>query len=168
MTFAELNEFVLKHTDAKYFDADVKLYKKHFPASRLIAELDRAPEFAKKALDERMIYELLNNQDSCIDCIWENRGYIRNESAEVKELKKQPEKVTKPIKHEITVVPEGDLSQIQHNALKKMVYELNLQDKCENHKKGTYISVLTAHRKAENTTDKTDKKKEALSLNTPE
>ena len=168
MTFAELNEFVLKHTDAKYFDADVKLYKKHFPASRLIAELDRAPEFAKKALDERMIYELLNNQDSCIDCIWENRGYIRNAAAEVKELKKRPEKVDKPAKQGVVVVPAGDLAQIKHNALKKMVYDLNLQGECENHKKETYVKVLTKYRATSNEPDITDKKKEGQSSNIPE
>lgn len=143
-SFAELNDFIIKHTDAKYFDDDLRLYKKHFPNAKLIPELERAPEFAKRNLDERMLFELLNNQDSCIDCIWENRGFIFDGSKLVPMKAKDESAV--PMSPEMQVILaellKSDLPTLKHNDLKKFVFALELDSNCPNHKKETYLKVL--------------------------
>lgn len=144
-SFAEINDFVLKHTGSQYFEADIKLYKKHFPNSKLIAELDRAPEFSRDKLDERIVWELLNNQDSCIDCIWENRGFIFDGSKLIPiNDKKEANAPTLPAELKIVVenLLKTDLSGAKHNDLKKFVFALKLQDKCADQKKETYLKVL--------------------------
>ena len=152
-TIAEINDFIIKHADAKYFEADVKLYKKHFPNSKLTPELEKAPEFAKKSLDERILSELLTNQDSCIDCIWENRGYIRDKGklVEMASQKKAPAKTTekkaadvkednkKIIRHNLLKI---DLDKAKYNVLKQFVFDLGLQKECKDQKKATYLKVL--------------------------
>lgn len=174
-TNAEINDFIIKHADAKYFEADVKLYKKHFPNSRLIPELERAPDFAKKNLDERILSELLTNQDSCIDCIWENRGYIRDNgkvvtmTAKKEPAKKQEEKKApkNPDKKEVTLnmVLKTDLNSAKYNVLKQMVFDLGLQKQCKDQKKATYLKALQDYLAS----PKTDsKKKEAPGKNTQE
>lgn len=145
-SFAELNDFIIKHTDAKYFDDDLKLYKKHFPNSKLIPELERAPDYAKKNLDERMLFELLNNQDSCIDCIWENRGFIFDGSKLVPiNVKDENAAFMSPEKQLIfEELIKTDLSISKHNDLKKFVFALGLDKNCKNHKKETYLTELNS------------------------
>lgn len=142
-SFAELNDFIIKHTDAKYFADDLKLYKKHFPNSKLIPELERAPDYAKKNLDERMLYELLNNQDSCIDCIWENRGFIFD-GVKLIPLDINEKQNGEPTEKEILIntLLKADLPLLKHNDLKKFVFALELNKNCPNHKKETYLQVL--------------------------
>ncbi|HET6558076.1 MAG TPA: hypothetical protein VFG54_12225 [Prolixibacteraceae bacterium] len=146
VTMMEMNDFVIKHADAKYFDADVRLYKKHFPNSRLIPELERAPDFQKKALDERILFELLNNQDSCIDCIWENRGFIRNNDGKIipmDELKQAgDDKLPAEMKLLVLALLDADLQSLKHNELKKFVFGLGLDKNCKDHKKETYLTEL--------------------------
>lgn len=172
--FAEMNSFVIKHADSKYFDADIKLYKKHFPNSKLNAELDKAPDFMKKQLDERILTELLQNQDSCIDCIWENRGFIRDENKKVTPLKPvKPKAVKKEVKN-APVVPGNseiikasflkvDLKKAKYNVLKQLIFDLNLQSQCEDQKKETYLKELTAYQNEMqvNSINTEPKKKEA-------
>lgn len=143
-SFQEINDFVMRHTGSQYFESDLKLYKKHFPNSKLNAELDRAPDFAKNALDERMIYELLNNQDSCIDCIWENRGFVVDGSKLVPIKSKDEGKIVMPadVQAVFEVLIKTDISAAKHNDLKKFVFGLKLQDKCADQKKETYLKVL--------------------------
>ncbi|MBV5334201.1 MAG: hypothetical protein JZU49_00155 [Sulfuricurvum sp.] len=143
-SFAELNDFIIKHTDAKYFDDDLRLYKKHFPNSKLIPELERAPDYAKRNLDERMLYELLNNQDSCVDCIWENRGFIFDGSILVPINAKDESAAQMSPEMQVILAEllKSDLSTLKHNDLKKFVFGLELDKKCPNHKKETYLKVL--------------------------
>ena len=211
--FAELQSFVVKHTDSKYFEADLKLYKKCFPGSRLIQELDRAPEFAKKNLDERMVTEILNDPAMCIDTVWEYRGFARDEKGklipigdngadeltdeQIKEIaqkatfliesiagssnmegvakikdnvfeliKPLPEGAQNPIIYKVKETVETakshfealekleriertekallstDLKKAGYNDRKRLVFDLYLDDKCENHKSETYLKVL--------------------------
>jgi len=175
-SFAELNDFIIKHTDAKYFDCDLKLYKKHFPNSKLIPELDRCPDFAKRNLDERMLYELLNNQDSCIDCIWENRGFIFDGTklipANTPEVKTEKEAIEKELPKEVSIAPEitqtptvitDEIEAMTYNQLKKTVFDLGLDKTCENHKIATYRNVLANYMQAmtNNKPYVTDNKKKA-------
>lgn len=177
-TNAEINDFIIKHADAKYFEADVKLYKKHFPNSRLIPELERAPDFAKKPLDERILSELLTNQDSCIDCIWENRGYIRDKGklvemiskksqdkkAETKTATKKETKADDNLKIIRNNLLRIDLDKVKYNILKQFVFDLGLQKQCKDQKKTTYIEVLKAVQSemdVDTVNDTAQKKKEA-------
>lgn len=163
MTLAELNNFIISHADVKYFEADVKLYKKHFPNSRLIPELEKAPEYSKKALDERMIYELLNNQDSCIDCIWENRGYIRNGEEKILPLPTPP---TASNTQPATTPQPTNLAKAKYNVLKKLVFEQGLQSKCPDQKKATYLKVLMDQQVTANAKPAAHKKKEDRAAST--
>lgn len=165
--FADLQSFVVKHTDAKYFKSDLKLYKKCFPQSRLITELDRAPEFAKKGLDERMCTEILQHPDMCIDTVWENRGKIRDAKENLVELPKKEiheinkQKQPKPIKADIKNI---DISKLKYNELKRLVFDFNLDEQCNNHKAETYRAVLKKHFSVPTKTE--DKKKEGHDPNT--
>lgn len=171
-TFSEINDFVVKHTGADYFDADVKLYKKHFPNSKLIAELDRAPGFAKKGLDERIVYELLSDGISCIDCIWENRGFTRDSKNAVLPIEntagqeKKAKQINENTSDPVSELLKTDLKLAKYNTLKKLVFDLNLDESCENHKADTYRTVLSKFSekfKAESKQDQEpidDKKKE--------
>lgn len=177
-TFTEINDFVLKHTSAQYFEADLRLYKKHFPNSKLSPELDRAPDFAKKALDERMIWELLSNQDSCIDCILENRGFVRHDG-NILPLNKPvtPAKNNQAPADNAAIIDKllkTNITTAKHNVLKQFVFALKLQDVCANQKKETYQKVLNEfvapllHTPApEAPAPEPDKKKEDRDLNTP-
>lgn len=176
LSFADLNSFIISHAQANYFDADLKLYKKHFPNSKLIQELEKAPEYARKNLDERMIYELLNDQDSCIDCIWENRGFIRDNNEHVlpvtpkKEAKKvEATKPTAPVKPNADIAAI-DLKKLKYNALKKLIFDYDLQAKCTDQKQATYLAVLselqTAAAPQAEPKQTTAKKKEGRAPNT--
>lgn len=146
-TFEQVNNFVVNHCGKQYFDADVKLYKKHFPNSSLIKELDRAPEYAKKNLDERIIFEILNNQDSCIDCIWENRGFVRDNKEAVLPLKPKQPKIKEakiPLENKETDI--SDIMAMSYNELKQTVFSLNLDKMCQNHKTDTYRNILANYK----------------------
>jgi hypothetical protein len=60
MKFETKNNFIVKHKNVKYFDADLILFKKVFPTHRLHDDLRRANDFNKHILDGKMLYELLN------------------------------------------------------------------------------------------------------------
>lgn len=190
--FTDLQNFVVKHTDAKYFEADLKLYKRCFPQSKLITELDRAPEFAKKNLDERICTEILGHPDMCIDTVWEKRGYVlvNGKPQLMEELEKTPDKPVATSSTDdsskkdskVELLKTLDLDKTKYNVLKSLVFDLELNDKCENHKGATYLRVLKAYQKeiqtnatpettSENTIDDTKtptKKKEAPGASTQE
>lgn len=214
--FTELQDFVVKHTDAKYFEADLKLFKRCFPQSKLIPELDIAPEYAKKNLDDRMATEILSHPDMCIDTLWEARGFalINGKLVPMEELKQtgltedeileiakkasgliesiagssNMEGVAtneKEIRALIEPIPEGaqnpiisklqeaiatakrrfaalkadlerqrnekalievDLSTLKYNQLKKLVFALALNKKCEDGSGKEYTRVLQARK----------------------
>jgi chromosome segregation ATPase len=59
LSFAEKNNFVIKHKNGKYFSKDLELFKKHFPIHRLNNELARANIYTHDRLDSQMLYVLL-------------------------------------------------------------------------------------------------------------
>lgn len=101
MNFPEKNNFILKHASAKHFDADKALYKKIFPESRLNPELDRANQYNKEHLDERMLMEVLGVV--CGETVLENRTAMKPK-AEVKEpaTKEVPEKTVAKTKQAVS------------------------------------------------------------------
>lgn len=76
MNALERNNFVVTHASAEFFAKDLEYYKKLFPTSKLIKDLERCPEFRKKELDARMLHEMLASQNICHECILENRGIV--------------------------------------------------------------------------------------------
>jgi hypothetical protein len=223
--FADLQSFVVKHTAAKYFKQDLGLYKRCFPKSKLITELDRAPEFAQKGLDERMVTEILGHPDMCIDTVWEARGFalldgklvlleeLTESGLTEEKIKEIVEKATSLIesvglspvagssaennkrmeefelhflelieplsedfqnplildekvlleswKRQTEILERDeflrirrsdlqkiDLGTVKYNVLKSFIFDLNLNDKCKDHKTATYLQVLEA-KKAE-------------------
>jgi hypothetical protein len=60
MKFETKNNFIVKHKNARYFYADLALFKKVFPTHRLHDDLRRANDFNRHILDGKMLYELLN------------------------------------------------------------------------------------------------------------
>lgn len=72
MDFAKKNDFVVKHTNIEFFNKDKEHFMKVFPYSPLVAELKKANQYNKKALQGRILLELLNNV--CPESILEYRG----------------------------------------------------------------------------------------------
>ncbi len=149
--FLQINNFVANHSGEQFFDNDLKLFKKLFPESPILKTLETAMPFQKKTLDERMIIEILQADRVCIETIWEYRGVVKSDKSEA------PEKPEKPSIDEVpgTAPANTDfqaaierlkntaLDTAKHNDLKRLIYDLSLEGRCVNHKKDTYIQVLT-------------------------
>lgn len=73
-SITEINDFVVAYATAEHYDADLKLYRRLFPNSNILPELERAFEPRKKQLDERMLLEIMKADRICMDTILENRG----------------------------------------------------------------------------------------------
>jgi uncharacterized coiled-coil protein SlyX len=59
ISFAEKNNFVVKHKSGKHFSKDLELFKKYFPVHRLNNDLARANSFTYDRLDGQILYDLL-------------------------------------------------------------------------------------------------------------
>lgn len=179
--FLQINNFVANHTGEQFFDNDLKLFKKLFPESPILKNLETAMPFQKKTLDERMILEILQADRICIETIWEYRGVVKSAKTDA------PKKAEKPV---IEIVPNTApantvfqaaierlkntrLDTAKHNDLKRLIYDLRLEGRCVDHKKPTYIQVLTDALAAlapafiAATEPEPDKKKEAPAPSTP-
>jgi len=141
MEFKEINHFLMNHTDEKWFDADKELYKKIFPASKLLPDLELAGKYNKKELDERMCYELMNS--AVCDCtIWEGRGFTKDKDNFIVPLKKVGE--LNEFETELLAI---DLDgKHKYNVLKTLVFGLLLPT--SDNKGDTYLAALKA-KKAE-------------------
>lgn len=71
LTFPEINDLVVKHTNATFFGQDLELFKKHFPSHTLNNDLARANQFTHCSLDGQMLFILLGSLS--IDDILKNR-----------------------------------------------------------------------------------------------
>lgn len=76
MKFAEKNDWTIRLKNEKHFDKDKKLYYKHFPKSSLKEQIEKANDFTKKRLSEKMIFELLSVVSP--DVILKNRSSKKN------------------------------------------------------------------------------------------
>ena len=72
--FVEINNFIVANASDEYYEADFKLYRKLFPESRILKDLENPFPPKKKELDERMLFEILNAERICFETIMENRG----------------------------------------------------------------------------------------------
>ena len=48
--FLQINNFVANHTGEQFFDNDLKLFKKLFPESPILKNLETALQFQKKSV----------------------------------------------------------------------------------------------------------------------
>ncbi|MDD5509023.1 MAG: hypothetical protein PHD25_11995 [Bacteroidales bacterium] len=80
MTFPEKNNFVVRHTNADFFDQDRKLFEKLYPDSPLIPELRKANQYNKTHLDGRILLKILDAV--CGETVLENRGIITDRMKE--------------------------------------------------------------------------------------
>ena len=141
--FLQINNFVANHTGEEFFEADKKLYKKLFPESKILKDLDNAAPFQKKSFDERMILEILQADRICFETIWEYRGVIKTP---VQEKPNTPEKPEIPIdanlQKTVDELLSTDLNAAKYNVLKGLIFGLDLQKHCADNKRETYIAVL--------------------------
>ena len=134
MDFGKKNDFVVLHTTDKYFDKDLMLYKKCFPASNIIPHLEAANEFNKKDLDGRMLLEMLDVV--CGETIIENRGIVKAGKKKAAPGDKQAE-----LDHLKALKREAIGKQNYKDVLKPMALALDL--KLPDMKKATIIEALT-------------------------
>lgn len=85
MNVLDRNNFVVTHASVEYFAKDLEYYKKLFPNSVLINDLENCPDFRKKEFDARMLHEMLASERICHECILENRGIITLEQKMIDE-----------------------------------------------------------------------------------
>lgn len=151
MDFAKKNDFVVQQTTDKYFDKDLLLYKKCFPASDIIPHLEVANQFNKKDLDGRMLLEMLDVV--CVETILENRGIVKDAKKEEIPIKAGELNHLKALKKE--AIPKQN-----YKVLRRMANNLEL--KTPNQKKATLIDALNKQWEELNTTppESEPKKKE--------
>lgn len=137
--FLQINDFVANHTGAQFFEADKKLFKKLFPDSKLLPDLEKAEVFQHKNLDERMVLEILSADRVCMETVWEFRGIVKAKKEDTKTPPENPD-----FEGNVDALLHTDLNTANHNELKKLVYGLKLEGRCVDHKKETYIQVLAA------------------------
>jgi len=142
MELKDLNKFLRNNTGAKYFDADLKLFKEKLPYSKLIKDLENAKEWRKAELDERMCAELLQDKNACIDCIWENRGFFVDAKGFVKPLgEKGNENIELTDAEKELLAFDLTAKKPDYNNMKKLIFDLNLEVK--DNKANTYVDVLS-------------------------
>jgi hypothetical protein len=74
MESIEIINFINKHAGAEFFEQDKELFRKLFPQSKILGELERANQFNKKHLDERMLLQI--GKCVCAESILENRDKV--------------------------------------------------------------------------------------------
>lgn len=131
------NSVVARLASAKHFEKDREHYIKVFPASPIIPSLQRAQSFSKKALDERMLFELLDNV--CEETIQDFRGLLPSKSEEEK-------KRDAMIAAQKQVLNTETLSDIDLAQLKGLVKDLGLDVPDE--KQETLISALESYKES--------------------
>jgi hypothetical protein len=134
MEFKDINTFLHNHVGENWFDLDLQLFKKVFPTSKLIPELEKAQKYNKAHLDERMCNELMTN--AVCDCtIWENRGYTKDKDGFIV-----------PMKSDEAIDFEGQLQAMnldekqKYNDLKALVIGLGIPTKDQT--AATYLAAL--------------------------
>ena len=60
LTFPQKNNFVVKHSDAKFFDKDLELFKQVCPGHKLNNQLTKVSDYNKSKLVGQMLFELLD------------------------------------------------------------------------------------------------------------
>ena len=60
LTFPQKNNFIVKHSDAKFFDKDLELFKKECPGHKLNNQLTRVSDYNKSKLVGQMLSILLD------------------------------------------------------------------------------------------------------------
>jgi len=133
LTFDEINDFVVTNAtdDRTVYDSDLKLYKKLYPASRIIPDLETASQYNLKKLDGRMIIEIL--KVVCIETVLENRGIVHDFS-------KKNDADPGMNYDALNELMNADLETIKYAKMKSIVLRLGITT--GNAKADTYKSAL--------------------------
>lgn len=119
--FVEINNFIVANGSAEHYEADFKLYRKLFPESRILKDLENPFPPQKKELDERMLYEILNADRICIETILENRGIIVAPKTDEAHGKFETVDSAKEL------LAGVDLSTLKYNEAKALIFKLKLK-----------------------------------------
>jgi hypothetical protein len=138
MEFKDINTFLRNHTGEEWFTVDAELYKKVFPSSKLIPELEKAQKYNKAHLDERICSEMMLHGAVCDCSILENRGYTKDSKGFIVPMKNEP--TVNEFEQQLLDI---DLDAKQpYNALKSLIFGLAITTK--DAKGITYIEALKA------------------------
>ena len=119
--FIEINNFIVASASAEHYEADLKLYRKLFPESGILKDLENPFPPKKRELDERMLFEILNADRICMETINDNRSIITQIIVKAKEI-------TLPAATDayIKQLMDADLENLKYNDLKPLVFGLKL------------------------------------------
>ena len=118
--FIEINNFIVANGSDEHYEADLKLYRKIFPDSGILKDLENPFPPKKKELDERMLFEILNADRVCMETIMENRGIIVSQE--------KGKEIVMPYTAEpyIKQLMDADIETLKYNELKALVFGLKL------------------------------------------
>jgi len=136
--FVEVNNFIVANGSAEHYEADLKLYRKLFPDSGILKDLENPFSPKKKELDERMLFEILNADRICMETIMENRGIIITQ--DTAKTIKMPPLVDDAFMQ--TVLGQG-IDTLKYNELKTYAFALKLN--VPDQKADTLRAALTAY-----------------------
>lgn len=94
MNFAEKNDWTIRLRNVSFFEKDKKLFREHFPNSKLEEQLKNANEFTRPRLSEKIIFELLSVVSP--EEIMKNRSAKKTTEKKDKTSKKDSEQVNIP------------------------------------------------------------------------
>jgi hypothetical protein len=112
----QIMTLVASHAGEEHFEADLKLYKKLFPESPALAALENAEQWQKKALDERMLFEILNAVDAQV--------FLGNRAGKTAD---PHEKDLEAADRAIRFLAECDLKEVPYKLKAKLIKDLGIQ-----------------------------------------
>lgn len=124
--------FVASNLGEEYYEKDLALYEKLYPASPALKEFKEAPEYRKVHYQERMLLEILN--EVCTDSVLENRGFVVFKG----EAKKLPPGDSKEAAQ--SALLETDIANLTYAEKKALAKVLDL--KTANQKDATLTDAL--------------------------
>ncbi len=155
LTPDQINDMVVANetADETIFQADLKLYRRMFPHSKIINDLERANEFTRKALDGRMLKELL--KEICITTIHENRLKLTMKAPKIAKNDKtnktntQPDPANNEVSDKLKAAQQEllaieDIATMKYNKCKSLLLRLGL--KVAKNDTATIMAALNAHK----------------------
>lgn len=139
LTPLEKINFVASHKKPEYYELDLKLFKKLYPASPLIKDFENAEAYRKPEYQERMLLTILD--DVCPDTVWEFRGKALSKDKVIDlDNVKSKENAEEYLKQ----MDLGDDFNYNHGVSIATVLELELEDK----KKETVLNALKEYKES--------------------
>lgn len=139
LTPLEKINFVASHKKLEYYESDLKLFKKLYPASPLIKDFENAEAYSKPEYQERILLTILD--DVCPDTVWEFRGKaVQKDKLIDLDNVKSKENAEEYLKQ----MDLGNDFNYNHGVSIATVLELELEDK----RKDTVLNALKEYRES--------------------